>query len=71
MERLYRLSRGLERVDGARPLKGQALAYVYFEDEPWAAHGGELADARRRKADRGEHRQAAGLGAQALNSIRH
>ena len=33
-ERLYRLSRGLERIDGAHPLRGQALAYVYFEDEP-------------------------------------
>ena len=39
---------------------GQKLAYVYFEEEPGPAIGGQVAHERRGAADRGEYRQAAG-----------
>jgi hypothetical protein len=34
---------------------GQALTYVYFEDEPGAEIGGKITDTGRGAADRGEH----------------
>ena len=34
---------------------GQALTYVYFEDEPGAEIGGKITDTGRGEADRGEH----------------
>ena len=48
-----------------RDASGQALAYVYFEEEPGRTSGGEATDPRRGAADRGQHRKAAG-GATAL-----
>ena len=46
-----------------RDAKVQALAYVYFEDEPGRHAAAKLAHARRGLADGGELRQAAGVGA--------
>jgi len=39
----------------ARDSTGQALAYVYFEDDPSSAFGGQAAHQGRGAADRGEH----------------
>jgi hypothetical protein len=47
----------------ARDSTGQALAYVYFEDDPSSAFGGQAAHQGRGAADGGELRQAAGAGA--------
>jgi hypothetical protein len=53
--------RTVEGKDGyfiIRDNNGQALAYVYFEDEPTAS-GGQTPHPRRGAADRSEHCQAA------------
>ena len=44
-----------------RDANGQALAYVYFEDEPGRRAGRQSADPRRGPAHRRQHRQAAGV----------
>ena len=46
-----------------RDADGQALAYVYFEEEPGPPLGGRTARPRRGAADRGQRRQAAGAAA--------
>ena len=43
-----------------RDANGQALAYVYFEDEPGGSLGGAPPHPRRGVEHRREHRQAAG-----------
>ena len=40
---------------------GNALAYVYFEEEPGRSSGEQSYDERRSPADRGKYRQAAGV----------
>jgi hypothetical protein len=52
----FRITARREAEGSRRP----ALAYVYFEDEPWPANGDETDDAQRGAADRGENRDAAG-----------
>jgi len=48
-----------------RDHNGQALAYVYFEDEPGRRAAAKLLHPRRGPADRCEHRQATGAAAPA------
>jgi hypothetical protein len=43
-----------------RDANGQALAYVYFEDEPGRRSAAKLLTRERGAAHRGQHRQAAG-----------
>jgi hypothetical protein len=52
-----------------RDANGQALSYVYFEDEPGQALSRQAADPRRDAADRGQYRQAAGALAEARLGI--
>src|SRR5262249_33443582 len=44
----------------ARDHSGQALAYVYYENEPGRRSARQVAHQGRGAADRGEYRQAAG-----------